>query len=241
MHDLINFSRRQEADLNKLHIENADGPNVPLRSERRNVSSGVVEAIFVDLEDHLIREINTASVVIGCMAWLTNEAILRALADNDGVSIIVQKEDFLRPDSGKWSMAEQRALYASILGLTTWETECGHYNYCGVSGIDPIRCVGVVNRGQGKVSPRMHHKFLVFCGWKDNPEAPGQKVIAPYSVWTGSFNATHNGVRSLENAVIIHDSGIAEAYAREWRTLLGVSEPLNWCADWVEPDYRIGS
>jgi hypothetical protein len=38
--------------------------------------------------------------VIGCIAWLTNTKIIQALRKVDqGVQIIVQKEDFLRPDS----------------------------------------------------------------------------------------------------------------------------------------------
>jgi hypothetical protein len=45
--------------------------------------------------------------IFGCVAWLTLIPILKALSKCDNVQIIVQKEDFLRPDldqnkNNKW-------------------------------------------------------------------------------------------------------------------------------------------
>jgi hypothetical protein len=57
-------------------------------------------------KDRLIRLIRQADIVLGCVAWVTSESILKALAEKKGVSLIVQKEDFLRPDlmsSDNWS------------------------------------------------------------------------------------------------------------------------------------------
>ncbi|HEY6900413.1 MAG TPA: hypothetical protein VI233_07215, partial [Puia sp.] len=37
-------------------------------------------------------------LIVGCVAWLTSLPILDALAQCKNVQILVQKEDFLRPD-----------------------------------------------------------------------------------------------------------------------------------------------
>jgi hypothetical protein len=60
-----------------------------------------VRVYFRDLEKHLTRHIREAPMVLGCVAWLTSEHILKALAQvRGGVALVVQKEDFLRPDLG---------------------------------------------------------------------------------------------------------------------------------------------
>lgn len=56
-----------------------------------------VTVYFGNLIDPLVARIQQARFVMGCVAWLTNEPILKALAQRE-CSIIVQKEDFLRPD-----------------------------------------------------------------------------------------------------------------------------------------------
>lgn len=57
-----------------------------------------VEVVFNKLEDRLIGLLRECDAVFGCVAWVTSEPILRALAKKQAVSLIVQKEDFLRPD-----------------------------------------------------------------------------------------------------------------------------------------------
>jgi hypothetical protein len=56
-----------------------------------------------NLDDRLIEHIQKATIAVGCVAWLTSEPILIALSKLEAVSIIVQKEDFLRPDITKES------------------------------------------------------------------------------------------------------------------------------------------
>ena len=64
-------------------------------------SEGNTVVYFWHLEKHLIHHIMTAEIVVGCVASITHQSILQALAKvPQGVSIIVQKEDFLRPDLG---------------------------------------------------------------------------------------------------------------------------------------------
>jgi phosphatidylserine/phosphatidylglycerophosphate/cardiolipin synthase-like enzyme len=173
------------------------------------------------------------------MAWLTNQRVLAALARKQFVSIIVQKEDFLRPDAGDWS---SRGLHDAYAALPTVSSVAGlgptRYNFASEFDFAPVRCAGVVGK-QRSAMPRMHHKFMVFC--EIGVWAPEQPRLHPYAVWTGSFNATENGARSLENAVILRSPKIAAAYLQEWNAIYGISEPLSWSSEWVQPEYRIGT
>lgn len=74
------------------------------------------------------------------------------------------------------------------------------------------------------------------CCAGDGHDAYTEKV--PTAVWTGSFNLTYNGERSLENVVIIQDEHVARRYAEEWAWVLSLSESLDWTQPWVAPEYR---
>jgi len=217
-------------NLNDAVIPNADGPSVPIRSRRIATLTSAVEIIFDDLETKLVEQINRWPVVVGCMAWLTNEAVLNALASRREVSILVQKEDFLRPDTGNWSQKRQRKQYLALPTFSRMAHESAYYSFCTDPTTDAIRCVGIA-QPKGQIKARMHHKFMVFCDSNFQPQA----------VWTGSFNATFNGGRSLENAVILKSKRLASAYMEEWATLLGISEPLDWDSPYVAPEFRIGT
>lgn len=227
------------ANLNEA-VLSEDGNPKPIRAHRRNGSAGAVECLFTDLERHLVACIGQYPMVVGCMAWLTNEPVLRALAQTHWVQIVVQKEDFLRPDSGGWSAKKLRALYEALPAQNRLNFDTSYSTMCG-DIMGAIRCAGVRDE-RGNTPPRMHHKFLVFCDVEHvAPElCPFVKPV-PRAVWTGSFNATHNGSRSLENAVLIHDENISRAYFNEWRVILGLSEPLDWEQPYMQPEYRIGT
>lgn len=86
-----------EYNLNKLSIKSTTR-HQPLQDHSTISEDSKVTLILRNLEERLISYILDADLVIGCVAWLTNEPILNALAKLKGVSLIVQKEDFLRPD-----------------------------------------------------------------------------------------------------------------------------------------------
>ncbi len=249
-----------DGDLNKTALP-LDWGGLPL-SDYSTTSRGVT-VHFRDLDKALIGYINKTSTVVGCVAWLTHIGILNALSRRDGVSLLVQKEDFLRPDSGGGPTKEKlRKAYAKLHGLpraafdAEYDEKLG-YSYLAhpamqagprerpdldaMHVIDSVRCVGVRNGSQAIATPRMHHKFLVFCRWmrlnKEDPVA----VLAPHAVWTGSFNFTNNGMRSLENAVVIRNPDIANAYMCEYLQLAMIAEPLDWHSQWVSPEWRIGT
>jgi len=253
-------------DLNKLTIEdhtssqNHDGTWTHGISEGIDappVVSSTTTAYFRELETHLLRHINEAEAVLGCVAWLTNKAILDALAKKELVALVVQKEDFLRPDlrSGRNWNAQLRKRYDLL--TCTWDRYFlpGLVSSLSVAGdgtMYPVRCVGNYNRDKSPAFPRMHHKFVVLCRkigdmsayydldvWDET--GASRPHLEPYAVWTGSFNFTENGVRSLENAIYSTDLAIVEAYTDEWARIEALSEPLDWKTDWVAPEWRLGT
>lgn len=170
--------------------------------------------------------------------------MLQALASCEHVSIVVQKEDFLRPDLGErpgWAQ-QLRRLYGELPSpLTRYDLPglVPSLSYASDPSIAAVRCVGHHNRERKAASPRMHNKFLVFCdhGRDEN----GDPRLVPRRVWTGSYNISVNAAASWENAVLIHSTEIADAYALEFGQIMAFSEALDWTSDWVAPEYRIGT
>jgi PLD-like domain len=241
MRPALQEGRQQILDnLNEALIQNdyAGEDSIPLNEERKGKRSfAAVEAIFTNLEHRLCVEIWTADAVFGCMAWLTNKAILQALAQVEMVSLLVQKEDWLRPDSGRWTPDGLHDLYAALPEASRIAARA-YYSSSSSPELPPVMCVGNCPDKKMGAVPRMHHKFMVFCNLRETPQG---RVAVPYAVWTGSFNATHNGTRSLENAVLINSPEIASAYMGEWRALLGIAECLDWQHRWIAPEFRIGT
>jgi hypothetical protein len=203
-------------------------------------ADGSLQVYFKEIEKHLIQHIHKADIVVGCVAWLTSEPILLALAEKKSVSIIVQKEDFLRPD-GDMGREKTRKLYAALpasLERHRFGNTLGRMSVGGDTGLEAIRCVGGHNSQSYPAFPRSHHKFVVFCKVSANEEPP---YISPYAVWTGSFNFSDNATRSFENALVLSDPIIVEAYYQEYGQIAAISESLDWTSEWVAPVWRIGT
>ncbi len=202
-------------DLNNLKLWDNDESRYESLKDYSTVSGeGSIEVVFRDIEKRLIEEIRKADMVFGCVAWLTSEPILNALAEKKGAVIIIQKEDFLRPDFGtpeewekKWRQ-HLRQLYNQIRSIEghlfpgTWLEPLWHYQ--GALA-EAVRCVGNHNGDKQSAHPRAHHKFVVFARYGEEPsvheDIPSDHCwLAPEAVWTGSFNFTKNAGYSLENA-----------------------------------------
>ena len=217
-------------------------PSVSNRDNSTSSADGQVQVFFRDLSSALISEIRKADAVFGCVAWLTDFDILDAMRGKE-VAIVVQKEDFLRPDIGAgsdWRMRLRTKYDALSCGLLrfAFSNMISSLSTCGDSTIEPIRCVGNYNREKTPAFPRMHNKFLVFAKVED---MSSMSVPVPYAVWTGSFNFTLNAQNSLENAIILRDTKLVEAYFSEFGQIMAISEQLNWQSEWIEPEHRIGT
>lgn len=232
-------------NLNHVNIEDAEGGD---GLKDNSIVTASTSVYFRNLEAYLIRHIEAADAVVGAVAWLSNYAILDSLAKKDTVSIVVQKEDFLRPDSGSNSNFHQ-TIRRKYEALKVHDDVCryslrntvGHQlSYGGDPTLAPIRCAGNHNSAKKPSHPRMHNKFLVFC--KSVPEDEwGNQALKPYAVWTGSFNFSYAGSMSLENAVVLTEQTVVDAYFKEFAQIYAISEELDWQSEWCAPEFRIGS
>jgi hypothetical protein len=241
--NLLNEAMRTDAGNGMLHDWSTD---------LGSCSFSHIEVIFRNQEKKLIGIINEYKnhAVFGCVAWLTSVPILNALSGCKHVQIIVQKEDFLRPDVGvnnrnKWKN-ELQALYRRVkCGFARYEFKepIRNLSVCCDPSVEAIRCVGNYNSDKSPAFPRMHHKFLVFCKITER----GNDIIdyKPVAVWTGSFNLTHNATMSFENNLYLVDQSgenyILNGYLYEHHQIFALSEQLNWTSEWVEPEFRIGT
>lgn len=240
-----------------------------VKQENYSMRSGSIEVYFRDQVDVLCNEINEADAILGCVAWLTNMKILQSLRSlKYGASIVVQKEDFLRPDNDMNSRCKLQHMYQSVPPFYGGHPWCsGIYTTDLTDSLNTnsdtedfwdcaIRCCGNHNADRNPSFPRMHNKFLVFgkvgnesldklhdesFGETENESNECYKVFHPYAVWTGSLNLTHSATKSFENAVLIRDKSIATAYMNEWSQIRALSEPLDWDSEWCCPDQRIGT
>lgn len=229
-------------DLTQILIANADGPGIPQSDHSISKGGTDISVVFRDHQRRLMGLIDQYPYVLGCVAWLTDMKILSALSTREGVSVIVQKEDFLRPDldgSTDFALALRRA-YDRLPKLWRYWAPgiASGLSVCCDPDTDPVRCVGNYNADKNPAWPRMHNKFLIFC-----TKTPGEHedALRPECVWTGSYNVTFNAQKSFENSVIIRDAAVADAYAKEWAQILAFSEPLDWESRWCAPEYRIGT
>lgn len=230
-------------NLNDLRPDN-DGNYSYNYDRTKVVTSGDITAHFDGLFEHLISYISNADAVFGCVAWMTHPMILTALAEKQ-TAIVVQKEDFLRPDLGaqsRWKHELRRKYESLSCDLVRYDfgNAIGNLSVCYDPTVAPVRCVGNYNQEKAPAFPRMHHKFLVFSKLS-GLGAEGQTLIEPYAVWTGSFNLTLNATASMENALYITNKVIISAYFDEFAHVFALSEPLDWEHIWCEPEYRIGT
>lgn len=147
-----------------------------------STKSGNVEIVFRNIKQRLITELKNLPknhAVIGCVAWLTDFDVLRAMKGKS-LGIVVQKEEFLRPDkiiASKTSFidwAEKlRTLYDEAtqsrnppmwlpnFNFPNRKSEIHGYQHADAGD---IRCIGYVSteRKEKSTLPLMHHKFLVF-------------------------------------------------------------------------------
>ena len=233
----------QSAISNLNHYEIPTDCGSDSQNDNSVIGTNGVSVYFKDLENRLIAHILEADAVFGAVAWMTHAEILEAMASIPNSSIIIQKEDFLRPDVGVRSNFKT-FLSEKYSGLRNRITRYDHHNLLrdmsmhGDPTIDPIRCVGNHNREKHPAFPRMHNKFLVFAKTEDTEEGYS---ISPYAVWTGSFNFTKNATLSMENALYITQKDIVDAYYHEYGQIAAISEPINWESDWMAPEWRIGT
>jgi len=236
-------------NLNKYQLENYNLEGVGEIQDNSVHDDCGVSVYFRDIETKLIEHITRANAVFGAVAWLTSPEILDALSLPEQVQIIVQKEDFLRPDQDDQSGDEWKKLLHSKYSKLKFTIPRGDFDHWilgattmdNIYPLDPVRCAGCHNIAKKSAFPRMHNKFLVFANIEqgDDGGCPFY-IIEPYAVWTGSFNFSKNATNSLENALYITNNNIVEAYFKEYTQIAAISEKLDWTSSWISPEWYIG-
>ena len=237
--------------LTRLGIP-ADGGTKPQDDHSLITRDVKATVIFHRQREQVIRFIEQAAgsmntVCFGAVAWLTDLEILEAMSKLPTV-MLVQKEDFLRPDTGNDQPGWEQQLRSAYDRLPEFEHGmryhlpwvAGQLSILGDPGYEPVRCIGQ-RPNPSRNSPRMHHKFLVMARYKSRTEEGNQLYWRPYAVWTGSYNMTQMGSDSWENSLILENPEIARAYLNEWTQLFAMSEPLDWTSPYVNPQWRIGT
>ena len=232
------WEREQKGISNLQEALLPDDKDIGTALESYNAVSqdGQTAVFFRDLEHHLISLIQQSNVVLGCVAWLTSEPILQALAQIQMVSIIVQKEDFLRPDlapNPNWTNYLRRLYNRLPGGISRFQLEGTILPFMSTMGkteMDAIRCVGNHNLMKVPAFPRSHHKFVIFCQYQQTEyeieeDLPGK--IIPEAVWTGSFNFTKTAGMSFENAILLRDPIIVQAFYQEYAQIADQKEGNN--------------
>ena len=254
--------KKTQASVNLNEQYFNEGPKIMNNSESSTCAKVVTH--FRDVFPAIISYIEASDAVIGCVAWLTHPGVLNAFKKKE-VSIVVNKEDWMRPDK-----ITIRGLKESIAALNPLQMLRAQERMGVLDGVcynadikldEAVRCCGVYNEDKTN-GPRMHNKFLVFLRLehceepvrKDYPEGVegdcwfeqscacwSPTYLKPYAVWTGSVNMTMNSSNSLENGVYIQDHTIAEAYMREYTQIFALSEPLDWTHKYCAPEFRVGT
>ena len=189
-----------------------------LNEYRENSSSLSSNVYFSNIKNNLIKYLNYATKVYGCVAWLTDKDILTKLLDIP-CTIIVQEED--------WESPSRRDTYNRYQELSpvpfSYFKQCEARLTCKIENYNEksIRSIGIVNNPS-----RMHHKFLII----ENQD----KSIG---VWTGSFNITENASNSLENAIYIEDRKTIREFFNEFILLYCLSRELK--EEWIPNKYYV--
>ena len=242
----VESQRVKNLNSSQIRVDKYD--DMGLKDNSCESQSCRVEVIFRNHKERLLRMLAGYDTVLGCIAWLTDFDILHRLRGKR-VSIVIQKEDFLKPDY------QQKPRWKDKLRDAYGRLDCGEHQFdlpwplChmvtfGAPKFWGVRCVGNHNRDKLPSFPRMHNKFLVLTNWIDTEGGQDEEdfpLAGDACVWTGSCNLSRASSASLENVVILHDAAIVRAYLNEYAQIMALSEPLDWESDWCAPEYLIGT
>lgn len=210
-----------------------------------------IEVYFKNIENIICEKIKKHKYIVGCVAWLTNKKILKELSNKDKeVLIIVQDEDFLRPDTyfdgNKEKFKKTILKYYNKIKRNNTTTLSGlgiSYMFSPDCG---IRRCGFINKNKLPAFPRMHNKFIVFGNDELIFDDDGSFICNSRNyteVITGSFNYTENSTNSLENIICVKDKKIVRSYYAQFGEIALISVELDWEGDWDpnESGLRYGS
>lgn len=235
-------------NLNNTLTNDADG-NGKQHDFSTIGNNAEIEVYFKNIEKTIISKIKKYKYVIGCIAWLTNENILKELSKKTNVLIVVQEEDFLRPDTNfdgnklKWKNKIKKLYKKLEKGLI--DSMFWGVNYAQMDTIESgVIRFGLINEKKIPAFPRMHNKFILCYNDLEYNEkyelnVDEEQYVFDGEVLSGSYNYTENSNNSLENILCIKDSKIINAYFKQFVEILTMSMPLDWECEWCPSESGI--
>jgi hypothetical protein len=240
--------------LNAIQITNARGivcNNVVITADEnkktlvRSLNVPVVEFWTDQITEKLvnkIRTLGTNGTVVGCVAWFSNENVLRSIAEScHRCLFVVNDEDYSGDDS-----KHKLALYDKLPRFREpLHSAFSHYPSCYLNAMDrnekgkkykmshyeAVRAIGeqtMSNKGPGgggkkRFANIMHNKFMVFF---EKRHIEGREADVPIAIASGSFNVTQNAEGNLENVVYVEDETIAKGGFDYFCDIFVHSKPL---------------
>ena len=221
-----------------------NGIKVDTDDVRRSSTSVNVPLLQVHTSDicgklvDIIRNKGAGCTVVGCVAWFSNELVLKALIDTaDRTLFVVNDENY---GLARWK--KTLSLYDALPRFQEpLHSAYDHYPTCPLISLDrdakgrkykrchyeAVRAMGnptmTQQGGGGGFSHLMHNKFLVFFKKTGGPD--GTKDV-PCAVFTGSFNVTQNATGNLESVVYIEDDVAAKKLFDYFAIIFMHSNPL---------------
>ncbi len=188
-----------------------------------------VDVYFDNIEHYLLQVLEkwaAGRVVVGCVAWLSNPRIIKALSRCKYLLLAVNDQDYAR-----WGNGIAQKLYPSLpMSAFSPRDMFGHLD-TPLSFMTDGNYPPVWALGEGHGNALMHSKYLVFfdtvhCSESNNSVA--SLKLEPCAVWTGSFNFTKNATCNIENAQFIQDDRVARAYFNDFADVFKVARPLRF-------------
>lgn len=218
--------------------------------EAQTVSNNVtqVTAITFNIESAIVGIFDNYGkgekmTVLACMAWFYNKPILNAFIRSAKRSlVVVNDEDYsLRQDVlplydalPPFDEPLHRAfshIEKSALNSLDRDQKGRKLSQCSFKSAVYASGTGILNGESSGPSSLMHNKYFIFFKSRQMKTGPGYEgrrmVDIPCAVLTGSFNATQNANRSLENVVFIEDEKIAmHFFKNDFSMIFMHSRPL---------------
>ena len=198
-----------------------------------DASSSDVEVVLRNLKQRLLDFIKDSSLVCGCVAWMSDDDIIFEMGGK-GLGVVIQRDSFNESLMRSYSLIPCPRLLLNQSKILSIVFDFNDQSDPIVVNrlnqrLGQVRCIGYplnqLNQSSLNMGvPLMHHKFL-----SSNFSIIGSELrVKVDAVWTGSFNFTKNGNRSLENVVIMRQAEVLRAYVDEFINLFfSCSEALN--------------
>jgi hypothetical protein len=220
--------------------------------ERAWFGGKVVDGLCTVLDEHMAAH-GGGSAAIGCVPWLTSEAVIDRLDQLNSLCVVIDKgiesrhavRRLLGNEDDGFPRGFPNAAISALAGLIPANdgelVVVGPYTPREVVEhiIEPVRVLGW---RRGRNNPIIHAKMLVLgkVVWEDygHPDygSDEQVKFRPTAVWWGSANWTETSPNHLEVGFVSHDAKLIDAATDFVADVIAFSEPFDSDCAGPEPN-----